>query len=83
EEWVNSADSEGVAVVLDIQPGYASINYEVNRLKEFFYLPHVHLALDPEFIMEDGEIPGQSIGQIYADQINEVQEFLNEIALET
>jgi hypothetical protein len=83
EEWVMSADSDGVAVVLDIQPGYAGINYEINRLKEFFYLPHVHLALDPEFIMEDGEIPGQSIGQIYADQINEVQEFLNDIALET
>jgi hypothetical protein len=83
EEWVMSADSEGVAVVLDIQPGYASISYEINRLKEFFYLPHVHLALDPEFIMEDGEVPGQSIGQIYADQINDVQAFLNEIAIET
>jgi hypothetical protein len=83
EEWVLSADSEGVAVILDIQPGHASINYEINRLKPLLYLPHVHLALDPEFIMEDGEIPGQSIGQIYAEQINLVQEFLNEIALET
>lgn len=83
EEWVKSADSEGVAVILDIQPGYAGILYEINRLKQFLYLPHVHLALDPEFIMEDGEIPGQNIGQIYAAQINEVQEFLNEIALET
>jgi hypothetical protein len=83
EEWVISADSEGVAVVLDIQPGYANLSYEINRLKEFLYLPHVHLALDPEFIMEEDEIPGQNIGQIYGSQINEVQEILNEIALET
>ena len=83
EEWVIAAEEEGVAVILDIQPGHASISYEVNRLKEFFYLPHVHLALDPEFIMGEGEVPGREIGQIYGDQINEVQEILNEIALET
>lgn len=83
KEWVLSAHEEGVAVILDIQPGYASINYEMNRIKEFLYLPHVQVALDPEFIMEGGEIPGQNIGQIYASQINEAQEFLNEIALET
>jgi hypothetical protein len=83
KEWVQTADEAGVAVILDNQPGYASINYEMNRLKEFLYLPHVQLALDPEFIMEGGEIPGQNIGQIYASQINEAQAFLNDIALET
>ncbi len=83
KEWVQSAAETDVAVILDIQPGYASINYEMNRIKEFLYLPHVHLALDPEFIMEDGEIPGQNIGQIYGSQINEAQAFLNDIALET
>ncbi|MFZ0544292.1 MAG: hypothetical protein WAM60_02565 [Candidatus Promineifilaceae bacterium] len=83
KEWVTAAEEENVAVILDIQPGYADISYEVNRLKEFLYLPHVHLALDPEFTMEDGEIPSRAIGQIYADQINEVQKFLNDIALET
>jgi hypothetical protein len=82
-EWITAAGEEGVAVVLDIQPGHASINFEVNRLKEFLYLPHVHLALDSEFVMEGDEIPGRSLGQIYASQINPVQALLNEIALET
>jgi hypothetical protein len=83
KEWVNSAAESGVAVILDIQPGHAGISFEINRLREFLLLPHVHLALDPEFIMEDGEIPGQKIGHIDAGQINEAQEILNEIALET
>lgn len=82
DTWIAMAKAEGVAVILDIQPGYASINYEFQRIKHYLYEPHVHLALDSEFTMHDGAIPGQTLGQLYASEINPVQEQLNQIALE-
>lgn len=82
EEWVNAAEAEGVAVILDLQPGRAGLMEEIERLKPFLYLPHVHLALDPEWTMGSDQIPGVHIGNMRAEQINEVQALLNEIALE-
>ncbi len=82
-DWVTAAEEAGVAVVLDIQPGHASIPYEFKRIKEFLYKPHVHLALDSEFTMEGDQVPGRNLGQIYASQINPIQAELNVIAQET
>lgn len=81
-DWVAAARSESAAVILDIQPGHASIEEEFGRIQYYLYSPHVHLALDSEFTMEGGQIPGLTLGQIYAQQINEVQARLNDIAVE-
>jgi hypothetical protein len=39
----------------------------------------VHLALDPEFAMGEGEIPGQTVGGYTAEEINSVQDVLQDI----
>lgn len=83
EEWITAAAEANVAVILDIQPGYASIQDEFDRIKHFLARPHVHLALDPEFVMASGEVPGYNLGQISAEAINTVQQQLNLIALAT
>ena len=77
--WVDYAHSKNAAVVIDIQPGLADIMEEVNRVKDLLYYPHAHLALDPEFIMEPGEVPGRQLGEITAEEINAVQAVLNDI----
>ncbi len=77
--WVEYARANGAAVVLDIQPGLADLTEEFNRVREFLFNPHVHLAVDPEFMMEPGEVPGQQIGEITADEINWLQEQMNQI----
>lgn len=82
EEWITAAGDEGVAVILDVQPGYGDVLAEVERLRRYLYRPHVHLALDSEFTMDGGAIPGQSLGRLFPHQINPVQAMLNEIALE-
>jgi hypothetical protein len=81
-EWIEFAAGRGAAVVLDIQPGRADLVQEVQRLRPFLLQPHVHMALDPEFTMAEGEVPGQVIGQVDGEQINTVQALLQEIALE-
>lgn len=79
---VTFARNNGAAVVLDIQPGRASIQDEFNRLREFLYEPHVHLAIDPEFRLTETQEPNINLGSVDAADINWIQEQMNQIALE-
>lgn len=83
EDWVASAKQDGVVVFLDIQPGRANIIEEFNRIRYLMYEPHVHLAIDPEFAMNEEQVVGVNVGQIYASTINEIQINLNGIGYET
>lgn len=82
EEWVAAANESNTAAILDIQPARADLQDEFDRIKHLLYHPHVHMALDPEFIVTAGQIPGSHLGQIMPDQINNIQSQLEEIALE-
>lgn len=82
QDWIASADEQGFAVVVDIQPGRADLNEEFERVWGLLYNPHVHLAIDPEFLMYDNEVPGQQLGQISAEQINAIQARMNGIGFE-
>lgn len=80
EVWVASADVYECAVILDIQPGHVTIQEEFGRISRFLYNPHVHLAIDPEFDMVGDQIPGISVGQTPAEDINWVQGEMQKIA---
>lgn len=88
ESWLALAEQEGIAVVLDVQPGHAPVQEEFELLRPYLRHPHVHLAIDSEYTMERTpsglyEIPGEVLGSLYAAQINPIQAQLEEIALET
>ncbi len=82
QDWIAAADEQGFAVTLDIQPGRADLMDEFERLWGLLYNPHVHLAIDPEFLMYPDEVPGQQLGQISAEQINAIQARMNNIGYE-
>lgn len=82
EDWIAAANENGIAVILDIQPGLADIQEEFDRIKHLLEFPQVHLALDPEFIIGEAQVPGDQLGKIDAEQINSLQAQLNEIALQ-
>ncbi len=82
EEWIAAAKASGVSVILDIQPGRANLMDELNRIRYLLYEPHVHLAIDPEFVMNDEQVPSVNLGQMVAAQINEIQSSLNGIGYE-
>ncbi|RMG90363.1 MAG: hypothetical protein D6706_19745 [Chloroflexi bacterium] len=82
EEWVAAAKEAGFAVVLDIQPGRANVMDEFNRIRYLLYEPHVHLAIDPEFTMAEGEVPGVQLGQLSPEIINQIQINMNGIGYE-
>lgn len=63
-------------VFLDIQVGHSTVKEEVPELEKYLALPNVHLGIDPEFSLKNGEIPGSKIGSFTADDINDAIDFL-------
>ncbi|NNF28928.1 MAG: hypothetical protein HKN73_17010 [Gemmatimonadetes bacterium] len=66
------AESDSLLVFLDIQPGRSPVLDEVRAYERYLARPNVHLALDPEFVMDTGGIPGQHMGRLSAEQVNPV-----------
>lgn len=66
---------EGI-VILEVQPGLASLQGEIEALEPYLKEPDVHLAIDPEFNMKGGEAPGEVIGTVSAGDINRATAYL-------
>lgn len=63
-------------VFLDIQVAQSTLQTEVPLLEKYLKLPQVHLAIDPEFSMQEGKIPGKKIGTMDAGDINYCSDYL-------
>jgi hypothetical protein len=64
------AEERGWIMFLDIQTGRSTVEAELLPLLPFLQRPYVHLALDPEFAMKGGGIPGRKIGTLDAAEVN-------------
>jgi hypothetical protein len=79
---VEAAGREGVYVVLDLQPGYDDFLTQAKMYEELLALPHVGLALDPEWRLEPGQRHMQQIGSVSAAEVNSVVHWLAELVRE-
>jgi hypothetical protein len=79
-DYVERAAEEGFAVILDIQIGALSPLEAMQYGFPWLKYQHVHLALDPEFAMShpNQKRPGNPIGFVTAQQVNEVQAGMRE-----
>jgi hypothetical protein len=66
-------------LVLDIQPGRAPFMDEVRAFDRYLRQPDVGLALDPEWSMRSGQVPGHVIGSTDAAVVNRVSAYLGMI----
>ncbi|MFV8345538.1 hypothetical protein [Flavobacterium sp. ZB4P13] len=66
-------------VFLDIQVGHSTVKAEVAELEHYLSMPNVHLGIDPEFSMKNGERPGSKIGHFTAADINDAIDILANI----
>jgi hypothetical protein len=64
------AESRNWLMFLDVQVGWSTVPAELQRLIPWLKKPWVHLALDPEFAMYDGRIPGKKFGTLDARDVN-------------
>ena len=71
-----AARKRKMLLVLDIQPGRSGFVTEVRRLEKWLREPDVGIALDPEWYVREGGLPGQVIGSVGADEVNAVSEYV-------
>ncbi len=74
--WVKAAGRAGMLVVLDLQPGRADLLDQAMRYRALLRLPHVGLAVDPEWKLQRGQRPLEQIGSIDATEINRTTAWL-------
>ncbi len=76
------AKSINGSLFIDVQVGTDDVRNIMPRFDEFLKRPDVHFAVDPEFYMRGGVVPGRRIGTMYAADINWVMDHLTKIVQE-
>lgn len=79
---VDLAAEHGVYVVLDLQPGRHDFVSQAQRYEELLLLPHVGLALDPEWRLGPDEVHMVRIGQVGVEEVNDVITYLADLTRE-
>lgn len=76
QEYIDLACENGLLIFLDMQIGHSDVETELAKILPYLEQPHVQAALDPEFAMPAGEVPGESIGSLDAADVNAAQALL-------
>lgn len=79
EEYARLAKENDALLILDVQLGRATVMEEVRALEDFLKRPHVHLAIDTEYSIDEGEVPGVDLGSVDGAEIQEAVEYLDEM----
>jgi hypothetical protein len=74
--YLRAARRAKALLLLDIQPGRSDFFAETTRLEHWLKEPDVGLALDPEWRVSEGEVPGQVIGHVEAPEVNATSAWL-------
>jgi hypothetical protein len=78
--WVDEARKAGLYVVLDLQPGRSDLLKQARRYEPLLRLPHVGLAVDPEWKLGPRQRPLGQIGGIEAAELNRTSAWLASLA---
>ncbi len=78
--YIDYAAANGMLVILDLQVGRGTVASEIEKVRDLLALPNVHLAIDPEFAVAEGQVPGEYIGSVTAESISYAQQVLAEIS---
>ncbi len=82
KSYIDYAAENDMLVFLDLQIGRGTVENEIEKVRDLLALPNVHLALDPEFAVAEGEVPGEYIGSVPAESIAYAQKTLADISAE-
>ena len=76
---VEAAGEAGMSVVLDLQPGRTDFLTQAQQYDELLALPHVGLALDPEWRLAPDQVHLRQIGSVGVDEVNATAAWLAEL----
>ncbi|MDO5736718.1 MAG: hypothetical protein Q4P15_09615 [Propionibacteriaceae bacterium] len=81
-ELVDLAGKNGQYVVLDLQPGRTDFLTQAKLYEELLVLPHVGLALDPEWRIKPNQVHLRQIGHVEVAEVNQVATWLADLVKE-
>lgn len=76
DEYTIFTHENDMQLFLDVQMGLKEPHEDYEGLERWMRYPHVHLAIDPEFHILPGEVPGEELGSIDAADVTRAQEWL-------
>ncbi|CDO04752.1 hypothetical protein BN988_03319 [Oceanobacillus picturae] len=82
DEYAKLAEENDALLMLDVQLGTDSVINQVKSLEKWLKLPHVHLAIDTEFHVKEGQTPGIDLGQVDGAEVQEAVDYLTEMVEE-
>ena len=81
-EYLEAARRHDGMLLLNVQPGRASMAEEVRALEKWLVEPDVGVALDPEWDITAEQLPGLSYGHTTGEEINEIALYLDDLVTE-
>ncbi|MGH2532238.1 MAG: hypothetical protein ACRDJW_08000 [Thermomicrobiales bacterium] len=82
QQYVEFTAEHDVLLILDVQFGLSSVEAQIDSVRKWLTYPHVHLALDPEFMVQPGQQPGVHLGSIEGSDVTYAQEEMAKLARE-
>lgn len=77
EEYLAAARRHRGMLLLNVQPGRADFLDEVKALEEWLLEPDVGLALDAEWAVGSGQVPGEVLGTTTGSELDSVAAYLS------
>lgn len=82
QQFIQLTRDEHMLLFLDLQIGRSTLKDELTHVLPYLKQPHVHLAIDPEFVTPPGFRPGQYIGTLDCLQVNAAEETIERLVEE-
>ncbi|HIT75072.1 MAG TPA: hypothetical protein IAA98_05755 [Candidatus Avipropionibacterium avicola] len=79
ERHVKAAEHHESYLLLNIQPGRANFLDEVKALEPWLVRPDVGVALDPEWAVKKGQVPGRVFGSTSGKELDGVARWLSDL----
>ncbi|MET8853086.1 hypothetical protein [Amycolatopsis sp. NPDC004625] len=79
-DYLDAARAVKGLLLLNIQPGRADFLPEVQAYERWLTEPDVGVALDPEWAVEPGVVPGKKFGRTTGDELDGVARYLGTLA---
>ncbi|SFB98848.1 hypothetical protein SAMN05443252_101331 [Bacillus sp. OV322] len=82
EKYAKLATENNAVLILDVQLGRDTVMNEVKSIEKYLKLPNVYLAIDTEFHVGKGQVPGENLGHVDGNEIQEAIEYVSKLTKE-
>lgn len=79
QRYLDAARRHDAMLLLNIQPGRADFLAEVQALEKWLVQPDVGVALDPEWAVDEDQVPGEVYGSTTGTELDGVSAYLDRL----